>query len=233
MTDHRSHEHHITVERSARYLTLGPREGRAREIWFVLHGYGQLASEFIQRFATLDDGTRAIVAPEALNRFYLVGVDVAPAAARPVGATWMTKEDRLGEISDYVSYLDAVAARELQPYAQRTPPRVVVLGFSQGAATASRWIVSGAIRPAHTVLWGGFLPPDVHPTAAALRATSVQIVLGSRDRFLSEERLAEEEQRLREHTFPYRLVRYEGGHGITTGTLADVARSIGGAAPNE
>ena len=234
MTDHHSHEHHITVERSARYVTLGPRDGSAREIWFVLHGYGQLASEFVQRFATLDDGTRAIVAPEALNRFYLVGVDVAPAAERPVGATWMTKEDRLGEISDYVSYLDAVAARELQPYEQRaTPPRIVVLGFSQGAATASRWIVSGAIRPAHTVLWGGFLPPDVHPSAAALRATSVQIVLGSRDRFLSAERLAEEEQRLREQEFHYRLVRYEGGHGIAPGTLAEVARSLGDVVPNE
>ena len=234
MTDHRSHEHHITVERSARYLTLGPRDGTAREIWFVLHGYGQLAAEFIRLFAALDDGTREIVAPEALNRFYLVGVDVAPAAERPVGATWMTKEDRLGEINDYVTYLDAVASRELQPYARHsTPPRIVVLGFSQGAATAARWIVSGAIRPTHTVLWGGFLPPDVDPSAARLRATSVQIVLGSRDRFLSAERLDEEERRLREHAFPYRLVRYEGGHGIASVTLGEVARSMGGLVPNE
>ena len=234
MTDTHPHEHHITVERSARYVTLGPRDGTAREIWFVLHGYGQLAAEFIQRFATLDDGTREIVAPEALNRFYLVGVDAAPAAERPVGATWMTKEDRLGEINDYVSFLDAVAARELQSYVRRaTPPRIVVLGFSQGAATASRWIVSGAIKPEHTVLWGGFLPPDVDPSAAQLRATSVQIVLGSRDRFLSAERLSEEERRLREHAFPYRLVRYEGGHGIASTTLGEVARSLGGAVPNE
>ena len=233
MTDHRSHEHHITVERSARYVTLGPRDGSAGEIWFVLHGYGQLAAEFIRLFATLDDGTREIVAPEALNRFYLVGVDAAPASERPVGATWMTKEDRLGEISDYVSFLDAVAARELQPYAKRTPPRIVVLGFSQGAATASRWIVSGAIRPAHTVLWGGFFPPDVDPSAATLRATSVQIVRGSRDRFLSAERLEEEERRLEEHAFKYRLVRYEGGHGIASATLAVVARSLGEAGPNE
>ena len=233
MTDTHPHEHHITVERSARYVTLGPRDGTAREIWFVLHGYGQLAAEFIQRVATLDDGTREIVAPEALNRFYLVGVDVAPAAERPVGATWMTKEDRLGEINDYVSFLDAVAARELQPYAGRaTPPRVVVLGFSQGAATASRWIVSGAVRPTHMVLWGGFLPPDVDPGAAALRATSIQIVLGSRDRFLSAERLAEEEQRLRAHALPYRLVCYEGGHGIATTTLGEVARSLGETVPN-
>jgi predicted esterase len=232
VTDSHAHEHHITVERSARYVTLGPRDGTAREIWFVLHGYGQLAADFIQRFASLDDGTRAIVAPEALNRFYLVGVEAAPAAERPVGATWMTKEDRLGEINDYVSY--AVAARELQPYEKSaTQPRIVVLGFSQGAATASRWIVSGSIRPAHLVLWGGFLPPDVDPRSPALAATSFQIVLGSRDRFLSTERLAEEERRLREHGFRYRLVRYEGGHGIVAATLGEVARSLGAAVPNE
>ena len=227
MTDTHAHEHHITVERSARYVTLGPRDGTAREIWFVLHGYGQLAAEFIQRFATLDDGSREIVAPEALNRFYLVGVDAAPAAERPVGATWMTKEDRLGEINDYVSYLDAVAARELQPYGKRaTLPRIVVLGFSQGAATASRWIVSGAIRPTHLVLWGGFLPPDVDPKSAPLGSPSFRIVLGSRDRFLSEGRLAEEERRLSEHGFRYQLVRYEGGHGIVAATLDEVARSL-------
>ena len=146
----------------------------------------------------------------------------------------MTKEDRLGEISDYISYLDAVAARELQPYAQRaTPPRIVVLGFSQGAATASRWIVGGQIRPAHTIFWCGFLPPDVDPSAGPLRETSVQIVVGSRDRFLSAARLEEEERRLREHAFQYRLVRYEGGHGIAAVTLGEVARSIGESAPND
>jgi len=231
VTDHRAHEHHITVERSARYVTLGPRDGTARELWFVLHGYGQLAAEFIRLFAALDDGTRQIVAPEALNRFYLVGVEAAPASERPVGATWMTKEDRLGEINDYVSYLDAVAGRELQPYA--APPRIVVLGFSQGAATASRWIVAGEIRPAHIILWGGFLPPDADPSNDRLRATSLQIVLGTRDRFLSAARLEEEERRLRARDFPYRLVRYDGGHGIASGTLAEVARSLDAAVPND
>src|SRR5207237_6346108 len=38
VTDHRSREHHITVERSARYVTLGPRDGSAREVLFVLSG---------------------------------------------------------------------------------------------------------------------------------------------------------------------------------------------------
>ena len=42
-----------------------------REVWFVLHGFGQLSPYFIRHFGVLADGTRLIVAPEALNRFYL------------------------------------------------------------------------------------------------------------------------------------------------------------------
>jgi len=61
-------EHRITVSRSARYFTLGRPD---REVWFVLHGYGQLAARFLRHFEPLDDGTRLMVAPEALSRFYL------------------------------------------------------------------------------------------------------------------------------------------------------------------
>ena len=97
-------EHSIKVRRSARYYTLGPDDERAvRDVWFVLHGYGQLAAQFIGIFEALNDGTRLIVAPEALNRFYVAGVETAPAAERGVGATWMTREDRLNEIDDYVA----------------------------------------------------------------------------------------------------------------------------------
>jgi poly(3-hydroxybutyrate) depolymerase len=101
-------EHRIEVVRSARYYTLGSGDASAKELWFVLHGYGQLAAQFIRVFEALDDGTRFIVAPEALNRFYLATVDTTPATERPVGATWMTREDRESEIADYVEYLEAL-----------------------------------------------------------------------------------------------------------------------------
>ena len=37
--------HHITVPRTARYITLGEIESAA-EVWFVLHGYSMLAAGF-------------------------------------------------------------------------------------------------------------------------------------------------------------------------------------------
>src|SRR4051812_20505745 len=102
------HTHHIRVERTARYFTIGATDSAPKSIWFILHGYAQLAGVFIRFFGDLADDETLIVAPEALNRFYLLNPDQAAAKDRPVGATWMTREDRESEINDYVEYLDAL-----------------------------------------------------------------------------------------------------------------------------
>ena len=218
----------IKVSRTARYVTLGPEEAAVAEVWFVLHGYGQLASTFISAFGAIDDGTRLFVAPEALNRFYLTGVDT-PAADRPVGATWMTREDRENEIDDYVAYLDAVANDvRSRLEGQRWPSRVIVLGFSQGTATAARWVSSGSIRATELVLWGGLLPPELatRPRASRERLPPPYFVVGSRDKFVSAERLGEEEQRMRDAAVTYRLLRYTGGHSISPDVLVTLAAEI-------
>lgn len=221
-------ERHLSVRRTARYYTLG-RSDSANEVWFVLHGYGQLAGEFIKLFERLDDGSRLIVAPEALNRFYLVGPEAMPAAERPVGATWMTREDRDHEIDDYVAYLDSVATDVLEPLrALAAVPRIVVFAFSQGTATGARWIARGTMRPRHMVMWGGFLPPEIDDAAKApaLQRISLRLVIGSRDGFVSPERLADEERRLTNAKLSYRVIRYSGGHGIARDTLREVARDL-------
>src|SRR5258705_4071718 len=63
-------EHHVSTPRSARYFTLGSPD-HAAEVWFVCHGYGQLASRFLERFRPIEAERRCIVAPEGLSRFYL------------------------------------------------------------------------------------------------------------------------------------------------------------------
>src|SRR5689334_8649251 len=94
-------EHTIVVPRTARYSTLGPMHGFPRELWFVCHGFGQLAGRFIRNFAPIDDGTRLIVAPEAHNRYYLDSIQERRSQQSPrVGATWMTREFRDAEIAD-------------------------------------------------------------------------------------------------------------------------------------
>ena len=55
-------EHPFSTPRSARYFTLGSPE-QAGELWFVCHGYGQLASRFLERFRPIEAEGRCIVAP--------------------------------------------------------------------------------------------------------------------------------------------------------------------------
>jgi hypothetical protein len=66
-------EHHLGVRRTARYFTLGPAAAGAREVWIVLHGYGQLAARFLRHFATLDDGARASSPPKACRAYAEAG----------------------------------------------------------------------------------------------------------------------------------------------------------------
>src|SRR2546427_10238453 len=129
-------EHHLSVARTARYFTLGEISPGVREVWFVCHGYGQLAGRFLRHFEPLADGTRLLVAPEALSRFYLEGT-TGPARERKGGATWMTSEDRLSEIDDYVRYLDALHAEGFARVERGAVTRPL-LGFSQAPATACR-----------------------------------------------------------------------------------------------
>src|SRR5213596_1082227 len=146
----RMHEHHLSVSRTARYFTLGEGSAAVAEVWFACHGYGQLAARFLEKLRVLDDATRYLVAPEGLSRFYLSEIPTE----RRVGASWMTREDRLAEIEDSVQYLDAVY-QDVFGSLDRSRVTVHAVGFSQGAATVSRWTGLGRAKVDRVTLWGG------------------------------------------------------------------------------
>lgn len=218
-------EHHIVVTKTARYWTLGDPDA-AEEVWFVLHGYKQLARRFLRRFDPIDDVRRLIVAPEGLSRFYVSRASGRHGASSAVGATWMTREDREVEISDYVAYLDRLAT-EIAQQPGASAREVTVLGFSQGVATATRWVARGAVEPVRLILWGDFTPPDLalERAAAALAEVDVVMVRGDRDRALEASLASEEADRLAAAGIAYRTVTYDGGHDIDTETLRTLAGS--------
>jgi hypothetical protein len=139
----------------------------------------------------------------------------------------MTREDRESEINDYVSYLDALAAR-LFERAPAGEVRVTVLGFSQGAATATRWVALGR-APAHRlVCWGGALAHDVALGAggAGLRGARLTLVAGTRDELATPDAVAAEQERLRALGVPFDVLEYDGGHHIDAATLAALAPRV-------
>jgi len=216
---------HIAVTRSARYAMLGEPGPRVRELWIVLHGYRQLAERFVRRFAGAAAPERLVVAPEALNKFYL---DDAPGRHGPesrVGATWMTREDRETEIRDYVEYLDQLQGhfREVLGHDVRT----VGLGFSQGCHTLARWAALGGVDFDTLVFWGEVFPPDLDLDAAregfgGARLLSVQ---GREDRHLSPEILARQERQLDAMGRTMVTHWHPGGHRLEAGTLLQVLRA--------
>lgn len=211
-------EHVLTTLRTARYFTLGSL-GESTDVWIVCHGYGQLAARFIERFRPIAEQQRCVVAPEGLSRFYLSESPVE----RRVGASWMTKEDRLHEIDDYVRYLDA-----LQRHVAGGKAKVTALGFSQGTATVCRWATLGTgVRIDRLIVWGGEVPPDLDLTdpraAERLRNSRLTLVYGDSDEYFTPKVVAATEARLREHDIPYEVVRFKGGHEIDTTTLVRLA----------
>ena len=220
-------EHHISVTRSARYFVLGDGGAAPDEIWFALHGYGQLASRFARAFEPLAGAGRMIVVPEALSRFYVDAPAAASHTHARVGATWMTREDREHEIADHVAYLDALAERLLAGGA--APPRVHVLGFSQGVATAARWVVRGRVRADRLTLWGGTLPQELGGDQSAgerLRGMRrVTLVGGAGDALVTPDAMAQQERTLRGLGVASHLLTFDGGHELHPETLRALAAS--------
>lgn len=219
---------HLTIERRVRYALLEGRAGEIRQAWFVLHGYNQLAHRFLRVFGTIADGTRLIVAPEGLHRQYI------DHAARTVGASWMTSEDRLTDIEDYVAYLDRLYARTLAGAGiDPAEVEVVGLGFSQGVHTLCRWVAFGDARIDRAVLWGATVPPDLdlETHGPALADADLHVVFGDDDEYYGADAIASHEARLRAAGIPFTALGFEGGHRIDAGALRRVAGGRRDAAP--
>jgi predicted esterase len=212
-------ENHLMVTRTARYFTLGNVHDELEQVWFVCHGYGQLAPYFLKDFEVLNNGTRLIVAPEALSRFYLNGF------SGRIGASWMTREDRQQEIDDYVRYLDAVY-QDIFQRVGRSTVKVYVLGFSQGTSTVCRWLSRSSAKIDRLILWAGTLPPDLDLRAERMTLNQLKLclVMGKQDEYANSSLLAQQQELLNKHAISYRLITFEGGHQLDAEVLRELAQ---------
>lgn len=206
----------IQVAKTARYFTLGS-SSNVREVWFLCHGYAQLAPEFLQLFASLEKPGRLLVAPEGLHRFYRKG------GRGEVAASWMTSEDRQRDIEDYTAMLNAVAAEVLKPL--DTEVRIIVLGFSQGAATVCRWLMHAHFRAAELVLWCGFFPPDMQPVQIPLH-TKLTLLTASNDRFITPAENEAKLTELRSAGVQFTHIPFAGEHEIAQEPLATLEKQL-------
>ncbi|MEQ8242774.1 alpha/beta hydrolase [Fulvivirga sp.] len=203
----------INIQFEARYYQLGELNESTDNLIFVLHGHGQLAKYFVNKFKSLANGKNCIIAPEGLSKYYLEGF------TGRVGATWMTKEDRLTDINNYINYLNAIYGEFKDTLGLNT--KVTVIGFSQGSATASRWVADNYIHFDQLILWAGIFPPDMDfdKASAILQDKPVKYIYGNSDPFITEERIEEMKGLSAKLKLKPEIMRFDGVHDIDEKTL--------------
>ncbi len=213
----------ISFNFKARYQTLGALQPNTKKVWFVIHGYGQLSEFFIRKFKSLEAQGIYVIAPEGLSRFYLEDVTKrSQGGSQRVGATWMTRENRLMDIENYLTYLNTIYHQEL---AGREDLDITILGFSQGAATASRWALDNKVKFNRLLLWAGMFPDDMDFDRGheLLLSKEVQLVYGTQDPFLNDQRIIHMEGLTQKLNVPAKVITFDGGHEIDEATLLQLA----------
>lgn len=204
-------EHHISVPINCRYFQQEA-HGEPKAHWYVLHGYGQLAKFFIRKFNKLPTHGIHVTAPEGLHRFYLEG------SSGRVGASWMTKEDRETDIANYIQVLNALHHNN-----ERANDKLeqVLFGFSQGCATAMRWLCLGNVSFDRVIMWAGSFPTDLPlgEVKEKLQNTALTLVIGDDDEFIKSEHIIELQDLLDQASIAYHLVRFRGRHVVSEETL--------------
>ena len=171
----------ISTTKTARYFILGELTDNTPEIWIVLHGYAQLASDFIKPFEAIATPERVIIAPEGLNRFYAKGF-----GGRAV-ATWMTSESREDEIKDYIAYLNTLC-KSLD--LQNRSAKIILLGFSQGVATATRWLNQTTLPISKLIIYAGDIASELqNPISPKLLTVPIVYITGTHDNLISIDKL--------------------------------------------
>ena len=166
-------KHTLEVKRTAHYYhdkAIEPSKGAL----IVLHGYAQLASEFIKEFKDLSPMGYHVYAPEALSKFY--NKHQQPAA------NWMTSHERDDEIKDYINYLNLLVTVIKEKH-KNIPLHFV--GFSQGVSTLLRWQANSNINITSTHLVAGSIPEElVSKDNLYLNSKAIYFYYGNNDRLV-------------------------------------------------
>jgi len=187
-----------------------------KEIWLVVHGYGQLAEFFIRKFKSYFSPERLFIAPEGTNYNYLEGFQGR------VGANWMTKHERETAIENNHRLLDELIDSLLEKYTEK--PKIKILGFSQGAATATRWASQWKGNIDTFVLWSGGFALDLNVDAAneAFEETELFLVLGEKDDLINPESIQKQEALILSLGKAVKRMTFDGGHELDTEVLGKI-----------
>jgi len=199
---------HVSVKKTARLVLLKSEVKKNSKLLIALHGYGQLSTHFSKKFENIHPDFDVLI-PEGLNRFYLKG------SAGRVGSSWMTREERESDIADNQNYLEQIFKDYSKKYTS-----IVLLGFSQGGATASRFCYQNTFNTSGLILWGSVFPPDISQVERKQFFGKKYFVLGRQDEYFNPEN--QKEVLDLQTGLGYENVQFVGGHDIDLAILNEI-----------
>lgn len=207
-------KHEIKIVKSARYFSNTIDPVNVKSVWFVIHGYAQLAKEFIHDFNFLLNDSTLIIAPEGLSKFY---------SRNKIGASWMTKEDRLNEIKDYLNYLEKVIA-EVKSNIDISASKKNLLGFSQGVHTAVRFFIHTGNHFDKLILCSSDFPNDAdfNSLNSKLKKSKLYYLYGNKDEILNQKIFYDNKNLLKKNEIDFEEITFEGKHEIHKESLIGI-----------
>lgn len=198
----------VTYSTKNTYTTLNTLNVKTKNVWVVFHGIGYLSRYFLKYFNELNPEENYIIAPQAPSKYYLNDM------YRHVGASWLTKEDTNQETDNLIQYIDAVLRAESIP----AHCQLIIFGFSQGVSIATRWVAQKKILCSKLILYAGGLPKELNPQDfehLTVNKTEVTTILGTKDVYITPDRLIEEEEKARRlFKGTANTIRFKGGHEV-------------------
>ncbi|MEN9743952.1 MAG: hypothetical protein RLZZ65_1757 [Bacteroidota bacterium] len=182
------------------------------QIIIALHGYGQLAQYFSRKFTNLD-ATYGLLIPEGPHRFYLEG------SSGRVGASWMTKEWREQDIEENTRYLTELIEKVK---VENKDASFILLGFSQGGATAARLYQARPDLFEQLILWASVFPPDVS-VQVFKKAEKLHFALGDQDPYFIADNKEDAIQTYK--ALGFKIHQFEGKHDIDAPALNGILLS--------
>jgi predicted esterase len=197
-------ERTIETQTHGRYLVSAGANSDAA-VFLGFHGYGEAAEDHLRRLRAIGGIDHCtVVSIQGLHQFYR-------RRTNEIVASWMTRQNRELAIADNLEYVTRIL-RSLN--AEVGGRALVVTGFSQGTAMAYRAAVAVAPRVAAVIVSGGDLPPELD--AQALKTIpAVLIGRGSRDEWYTAEKMASDEERLRDAGVRVETLTCDTGHEWT------------------
>ncbi|MBS1518244.1 MAG: hypothetical protein JSS91_09175 [Bacteroidetes bacterium] len=206
--------YNLKVKKTARFCVRPASTAKADTVWLLIHGYAQLAEDFLSEFDFIKNDGHMLAAPEGLSRFYF---------RNKIGASWMTKEDRENEIKDYTEYLDSLMIKINEEY-DLSGAVFNLLGFSQGVHTAVRYFIRGRQHFKNLILCSSDFPADADfgILRQRLNDSEMYFIHGTSDSAVSNDTFDSSLSLLKNNGISFHDIAFEGDHVLNKKVLSDL-----------